>query len=89
MQDLESYKIQNHLTILVKHLNKARSLIQLPSVEKVTKSPQHFPLLLEVIEKEHRKLLARKVLIERRKEEQERKMLEMVCTKFVYFLVCQ
>jgi len=76
-QDLESDKIRNHLTILVKRLNKARSLIQLPSVEKVTKAPQHSPVLLEVIEKEHRKLLARKVLIERRKEEQERQMLEM------------
>jgi len=85
VQDLESDKIRNHLTILVKRLNKARSLIQLPSVEKVTKSPQHFPVLLDVVEKEHRKLLARKVLIERRKEEQERQMLEMVCTGFVCF----
>ena len=51
MQDLESDKIRNHLTALVKGLNKARSLINLPSVEKVTKAPQHFPVLLEIIEK--------------------------------------
>lgn len=81
MQDhLESDKIRNHLTILAKRLKKARSLIHelRPCDEKVAKaSPQH---LLQDIEKEHSKLLARKVLIERRKEEHERKMLEMVCT---------
>ena len=71
MQDLESDMIQNHLTILVKRLNKARSLINVPSIEKVTKAPQHFPVLLEIIEKENRKFLAHKVFIERRKEEQE------------------
>ena len=63
VQDLESDKIQNHLTILVKRLNKARSLINLPCVEQVTKYPKHFPVLLEIIEKEHRKLLSHKFLI--------------------------
>lgn len=76
-QDLESDKIRNHLTILAKRLNKARSLIQPPVIEKVTKVTLPVPILLETVEKEHRKLLARKVLIERRKEEQERQMLEM------------
>ncbi|KAH9315713.1 hypothetical protein KI387_024340, partial [Taxus chinensis] len=76
-QDLESDKIRNHLTILAKRLNKVRSLIQPQSIEKATKVTLPVPVLLETIEKEHRKLLARKVLIERRKEEQERQMLEM------------
>lgn len=76
-QDLESDKIRNHLTILAKRLNKVRSLIQPPITEKATKVTQPVPILLETIEREHRKLLARKVLIERRKEEQERQMLEM------------
>jgi hypothetical protein len=47
-----------------------------------------------IIEKEHKKVLACKVLIERKKEEQERQMLEMVGGKsfpchpmwFQYFL---
>ena len=69
----------------MKHLNKARSFINFPSAEKVTKYPQHFSVLLEIIENEHRKLLAHKVLIERNKEEQERQFLEMVCTRLVVF----
>ena len=85
MWDLESDKIQNDLTILVKHLNKARSLINLPCLEKFTKAPQQFPVLLEIIDKDHRKLLACKVLIERHKEEQERKWIEMVCPRLVVF----
>lgn len=35
--------------------------------------------LVEVVEKEHKRLLARKSIIEKRKEEQERHLLEMVC----------
>lgn len=49
-------------------------------MEKVSRLSQPFPELLAVVEKEHKKLLARKVIIERRKEEQERQMLEMVRT---------
>ena len=33
VKDLESDKLWSHLTILVKRLNKARSLINLPSIE--------------------------------------------------------
>ena len=58
--------------LFLKCLNKARSLIQLPSIEKVPKTTHHFLVLLEVIEKEHRKLLSCKFLIQMRKEEKER-----------------
>ncbi|KAL2628888.1 hypothetical protein R1flu_013574 [Riccia fluitans] len=75
-QDLESDKIKNHLTILAKRLNKALTLIQ-PPVERGSKQVVPVSDLQEKVEKEHKKLLARKVLIERRKEEQERQMLEM------------
>ena len=84
MHDLESDKIRNHLTILLKCLNKATSLIQLHFVAKIPKTTQHFPLLLEVIEKQHRKLLARNVLIERCKEEKESQMIERVCCHFLF-----
>ncbi|KAH7416335.1 hypothetical protein KP509_14G086600 [Ceratopteris richardii] len=73
-QDLESDKIRNHLTILAKRLNKAISLIAPPLAEK---PPVSYAALSSAVEKEHKKLLARKVLIERRKEEQERLMIEM------------
>lgn len=78
LQDLESDKVKNHLTILAKRLNKAVNLIQPPSLERPSRQILPFSELQNVVEKEHKKLLARKVLIERRKEEQERQMLEMV-----------
>jgi translation initiation factor 3 subunit A len=77
-QDLESEKIKNHLTILAKRFNKAISMIQPPTRDRPSRQSQPFSELEVVVEKEHKKLLARKVLIERRKEEQERQMLEMV-----------
>lgn len=77
-QDLESDKIKNHLNILAKRLNKAIGFIQPPSVERPPRQSLPFSDLQSIVEKEHKKLLARKVLIERRKEEQERQMLEMV-----------
>lgn len=78
MQDLESEKVKNHLTVLAKRLKKAVSLIQPPVFEGLSKQTLPFSELQNLVEKEHKKLLARKVLIERRKEEQERQMLEMV-----------
>ena len=69
----------------MKNLNKARSLINCTFAEKVTKAPQHFLVLLEIIEKYHRKLLASKVLIERHKEGQEQQLFEMACTILVVF----
>jgi hypothetical protein len=77
-QDLESEKIKNHLTILAKRFNKAISMIQPPTHDRPSRQSQPFSELEVIVEKEHKKLLARKVLIERRKEEQERQMLEMV-----------
>ncbi|XP_073389708.1 eukaryotic translation initiation factor 3 subunit A isoform X1 [Physcomitrium patens] len=76
-QDLESEKVKTHLTVLAKRLKKACSMIFPPSIERPSKQTLPYPELLAVVEKEHKKLLARKVLIERRKEEQERQMLEM------------
>jgi translation initiation factor 3 subunit A len=53
-------------------------MIQPPTRDRPSRQSQPFSELEVVVEKEHKKLLARKVLIERRKEEQERQMLEMV-----------
>lgn len=78
LQDLESDKVKNQLTVLAKRLNKALTLIQPTPVERVSRQTLSSADLQEKVEKEHKKLLARKVLIERRKEEQERQMLEMV-----------
>eukprot|EP00252_Welwitschia_mirabilis_P011385 TRINITY_DN2560_c0_g2_i1.p1 TRINITY_DN2560_c0_g2~~TRINITY_DN2560_c0_g2_i1.p1 ORF type:complete len:988 (-),score=247.89 TRINITY_DN2560_c0_g2_i1:58-3021(-) len=75
-QDLETDKIKHHLTVVAKRLNKARNLIQSPPTEKVSKVRDVLSTMAQV-EKEHKKLLARKVLIEKRKEEQERQILEM------------
>ncbi|GBG79223.1 hypothetical protein CBR_g29275 [Chara braunii] len=78
-QDLESDKIKNHLTILAKRLNKALGLIHPtgPSPDYVAAKKRDIQRLLSAVNKEHQVALARKVLIERRKEEQERQMLEM------------
>jgi len=41
--------------------------------------------LADIVDKEHKRLLARKSIIERRKEEHERQILEMVCTDHFFF----
>jgi translation initiation factor 3 subunit A len=51
-------------------------MIQPPTHDKPSKQSQPFSELEVIVEKEHKKLLACKVLIERRKEEQERQMFE-------------
>lgn len=79
-QDLESDNIQHHLAILAENLNKARNLINAP-LKKVSKVVDSIPDLAEIVDKEHKRLLARKSIIEKRKEEQERQMLEMVTFK--------
>lgn len=79
LQDLESEKVKTHLTILAKRLKKACIMISPPFEEKASRQILPYAELQALVEKEHKKLLARKVLIERRKEEQERHMLEMVC----------
>ncbi|KAI3951766.1 hypothetical protein MKW98_013824 [Papaver atlanticum] len=75
--DLESDTLQGHLTLLTESLNKARGLIY-PPVKKASKPGDALLLgLAEVVNKEHKKLLARKSIIEKRKELQERQLLEM------------
>ncbi|XP_021839380.1 eukaryotic translation initiation factor 3 subunit A [Spinacia oleracea] len=73
--DLESDTVRNHLTALAESLNKARSMIY-PPLNKASKIEDTLPGLAELVEKEHKKLLARKTIIEQRKEEQERQLLE-------------
>ncbi|KAK9102806.1 hypothetical protein Sjap_020060 [Stephania japonica] len=75
-QDLESDRVRDHLTVLAECLNKARSLIY-PPAKKASKLSDILPVLAETVDKEHKRLLARKSIIERRKEERERQMLEM------------
>jgi translation initiation factor 3 subunit A len=53
-------------------------MIQPPAHDKPSRKNQPFSKLEIIVEKKHKKLLARKVLIARRKEEHERQMLEMV-----------
>ncbi|EOY11582.1 hypothetical protein SCA6_003314 [Theobroma cacao] len=73
---LESDKLRDHLTILAESLNKARAMIY-PSAKKASKLGEVLPGLGEIVDKEHKRLLARKSIIEKRKEEQERQLLEM------------
>ena len=49
-----------------------------PPVRKVSKTGEILPDLADIVDKEHKRLLARKSIIEKRKEEQERQLLEMV-----------
>ncbi|KAL9248868.1 Eukaryotic translation initiation factor 3 subunit A-like protein [Drosera capensis] len=74
--DLESDTLRGHLAIVAEGLNKAWAMIY-PSVKKSSKIADILPGLGDMVEKEHLKLLARKTLIEKRKEEQERQLLEM------------
>lgn len=60
-------------------MSKVRNLIYSP-VKKTSKLGEKLLNLPDVVEKEHKRLLARKSIIEKRKEEQERHLLEMVFT---------
>ncbi|KAJ4849474.1 Eukaryotic translation initiation factor 3 subunit A [Turnera subulata] len=73
---LESEGLRDHLTIFAESLNKARAMVY-PPVSKSSKLADILPGLGEVVDKEHKRLLARKSIIEKRKEEQERQLLEM------------
>lgn len=77
-QDIESDKLSDHLAVLADSLSKAKKLIY-PPVRKQSKLAENLNGLIETVSKEHRRLLARKSIIEKRKEEHERQMLEMVC----------
>ncbi|XP_042381285.1 eukaryotic translation initiation factor 3 subunit A-like [Zingiber officinale] len=72
--DIESEKLSDHLCILAVSLNKAWNMIS-PPVNKEYKLGIKYNLV-EIIDKEHKRLLARKSIIEKRKEEHERQMLE-------------
>lgn len=54
-----------------------------PPAQKAAKLGDALFNLAEIVEKEHKRLLARKSIIEKRKEEQERLLLEMVCTSWL------
>ncbi|KAJ9546054.1 hypothetical protein OSB04_025761 [Centaurea solstitialis] len=73
----ESDILQDHLSVLAVNLNKSRSMIY-PSQIKASKLSAMLPSLADIVDKEHKKLLARKSIIEKRKEEQERHLLEMI-----------
>ncbi|KAA8536786.1 hypothetical protein F0562_029264 [Nyssa sinensis] len=74
--DLESDGLRDHLMIFAESLNKARAMIY-PPAKKTSKLGEMLPDLAEIVDKEHKRLLARKSIIEKRKEEQERQLLEM------------
>lgn len=73
--DIESDRLCDHLTVLAESFNKARSLIHPPV--KRSKLGDSLSGLNVIVDKEHKRLLARKSIIEKRKEEHERQMLEM------------
>ncbi|XAR52665.1 hypothetical protein NMG60_11020847 [Bertholletia excelsa] len=72
---LESNGVQDHLMIFAESSNKARAMTCPP--KKVSKTGEMLPGLMEIVEKEHKRLLFRKSIIEKRKEDQERHLLEM------------
>ncbi|KAG9138167.1 hypothetical protein Leryth_001397 [Lithospermum erythrorhizon] len=73
---LESDSVRDQLMVFAEHLNKSRSMIYTPA-KNASKLADMLPSLAETVEKEHKRLLARKSIIEKRKEEQERQLLEM------------
>ncbi|KAK9673163.1 hypothetical protein RND81_12G150400 [Saponaria officinalis] len=75
VMELESDGLKNHLAAFAESLNKAWYMLFSP-LTKGSKIKDSLPGLEEIVEKEHKKLLARKIIIEQRKEEQERQLLE-------------
>uniref|UniRef100_A0ACD5YW24 Uncharacterized protein n=1 Tax=Avena sativa TaxID=4498 RepID=A0ACD5YW24_AVESA len=73
--DIESDGLSSHLCVLADSLSKARTLIH-PPVHKPSKLGENLISLAGVVEKEHKRLLARKSIIEKRKEDHERQILE-------------
>ncbi|PWA75845.1 Proteasome component (PCI) domain-containing protein [Artemisia annua] len=67
--------LQDHLSVLAVNFSKSRSMIY-PSQTKASKLSAMLPGLAYILDKEHKKLLARNSIIEKRKE-QERHLLEM------------
>lgn len=81
MQDIEADGLSDHLSVLADSLNKARNIIH-PRVKKPSKHGDSFISLSAVVENEHKRLLARKSIIEKRKEELERQILEKVVSEY-------
>jgi translation initiation factor 3 subunit A len=84
-QGLESEVLKDHLTILAETLNKARAMIY--PARNASKLGELLPSLAEIVDKEHKRVLARKSIIEKRKEEEERKLLEKVICKLIFWLM--
>lgn len=70
--------MRDHLAHFAEYLSNARVMIY-PPLKRAKKLGDALSGLGETVEKEHKRLLARKSIIEKRKEEQERQLLEMVC----------
>ncbi|CAM8914744.1 unnamed protein product [Rhodiola kirilowii] len=75
-QGLEADGLRDHLSVFAESLNKARAQVY-PPAKKSSKLAEILPGLSETVDKEHKRLLARKSIIEKRKEEQERQLLEL------------
>ncbi|KAK2446695.1 eukaryotic translation initiation factor 3 subunit A [Trifolium repens] len=75
-RSLEADDLRHHLAGFAKQLNKARQMI-FPPNRKQSKLELLLPCLLEVVAKDHKMMLARKSIIEKRKEKQEQQRLEM------------
>lgn len=75
-QSIEAEGLRDHLSLFAESLSKARTMIY-PPAKKAAKLGDALSNLAEIVEKEHKRLLARKSIIEKRKEEQERLLLEM------------
>ncbi|PQQ19815.1 eukaryotic translation initiation factor 3 subunit A [Prunus yedoensis var. nudiflora] len=73
---LESDGLRDHLTNLAESLNEGRAMMY-PPLKGASKLGEILPTLADTVDKEHKRLLARKSIIEKRKEEQERQLLEM------------
>ncbi|KAJ0250280.1 Eukaryotic translation initiation factor 3 subunit A [Hirschfeldia incana] len=73
---IESDGLKDHLAVFAESLNKVRAML-FPVPSKASKLGGIVPNLAETVEKEHKRLLARKSIIEKRKEDQERQQLEM------------
>ncbi|KAG5410790.1 hypothetical protein IGI04_007109 [Brassica rapa subsp. trilocularis] len=73
---IESDGLKDHLAVFAECLSKVRAMLY-PVPSKESKLGGILPNLADTVEKEHKRLLARKSIIEKRKEDQERQQLEM------------
>jgi translation initiation factor 3 subunit A len=73
---LESDDLRDQLRLFAESLNESRAMIY-PPAKKLSKLGEMLPSLADTVDKEHKRLLARKSIIEKRKEDQERHLLEM------------